>query len=104
VEGAKGNGMEGSVQRDSLSVSPKPDHQTKVKKMLRELINDAEIVHVDMDRETFELNSMLGQSKIFASGTETLTVKYRRSEKAPKFNARQVKKDRCAVKKVLKKK
>ena len=71
VDGTKENVMEGSVQRDSLSVSPKPGHQTKVKKMLRELINDAEIVHVDMDRDVIEMNSMLGQSKMFARATET---------------------------------
>lgn len=96
--------MNGGVDRSSFSFTSSGHDQALVKKMLRELINDAEVISMELDREIFDTNSLMGISKTLVSNVETLIVKFRRSEKSPKFNAKEVNKDRRAIGKVLKKK
>jgi len=94
--------------------------QVQVKKTIRDAIKNAEILSMKTDHGSFDLPAAVGGTIVstvppanvpigghqvpHASGTITMTIVYKPSEKVPKFNAREVKKDQRAIGKVLKKK
>lgn len=96
--------------------------QAQVKKTIRDAIKNAEILSMKTDHGSFTLPSAVGGTLVSSfpavgavglpggglktpeSGTVTMTITYRPSDKVPKFNAREVKKDKQAIGKVLKKK